>query len=130
VLSFGTDWSGLLPGQRVDVSGKLSLPRRGDDVAAVLDARGTPTLLGRPPWWQRLAGRARVALRRTCNGLPADERGLLPGLVDGDVSAVPAAMQTDMRLTGLTHLEAVSGDNVRHPYGSTGGRISERARSY
>jgi len=112
VLSYGAGWSGLLPGQRVDVSGKLSPPRRGDDVAALLDARGPPTPLGRPPWWQRVAGRARLALRRACNGLPADERGLLPGLVDGDVSAEPPALTTDMRLTGLTHLQAVSGENV------------------
>jgi competence protein ComEC len=112
VMSFGPGWDGLLPGQRVDVSGKLSPPRRGDDVAAVLDARGPPTRIGRPPWWQRLAGRVRAALRRACGGLPADERGLVPGLVDGDVSAVPPSLQADMRLTGLTHLMAVSGENV------------------
>jgi competence protein ComEC len=44
--------------------------------------------------------------------LPTDARGLLPGLVDGDTSAVPAQLQADMRVTGLTHLEAVSGENV------------------
>ncbi len=112
VLSYGRGWVGLLPGQRVEVSGRLAPPRRGDDVAAVLDARGPPSLIGRPPWWQRLAGRARAALRAACQGLPGDVRGLLPGLVDGDVSAVPASVQADMRLTGLTHLEAVSGENV------------------
>lgn len=112
VLSYGSGWTGLLPGQRIDISGRLSPPRRGDAVAAVLDARGPPTPIGQPPWWQRLAGRARAALRRACRGLPSDERGLLPGLVDGDVSAVPPSMQTDMRLTGLTHLMAVSGENV------------------
>lgn len=112
VLSYGPGWNRLLPGQRVDVSGRLSPPRRGDDVAAVLDARGPPTPIGQPSWWQRLAGRARAALRAACRGLPADERGLLPGLVEGDVSAVPSSMKADMRLTGLTHLEAVSGENV------------------
>jgi competence protein ComEC len=119
VLSYGAGWAGLLPGQRVDVSGQLSPPRRGDDVAAVLDARGPPMPLGRPPWWQRVAGRARRALRRACGGLPIDERGLLPGLVDGDVSAVPPSLQTDMRLTGLTHLMAVSGENVSVVLGVT-----------
>ena len=49
--------------KRVIVTGRRSPPRPGDDVAAVFDARGTPTLLGRPPWWQRLAGRVRSALR-------------------------------------------------------------------
>jgi competence protein ComEC len=112
ILAYGTGWTGLLPGQRVDVSGRLSPPRPGDDVAAVLDARGSPMRIGRPPWWQRIAGRARAALELACRGLPPDERGLLPGLVDGDVSAVPTAMRTDMQLTGLTHLEAVSGENV------------------
>jgi competence protein ComEC len=112
VLSDAVGWQGLLPGQRIDVSGRLSPPRRGDDVAAVLDARAAPMRVGRPPWWQRAAGRVRLALRRATGGLPADARGLLPGLVDGDTSAVPASLQTDMRVTGLTHLEAVSGENV------------------
>jgi competence protein ComEC len=112
VLSDAAGWVGLLPGQHIDVSGRLSPPRRGDDVAAVLDARAAPMRIGRPPWWQRAAGRVRLALRRATRGLPADARGLLPGLVDGDTSAVPPALQTDMRVTGLTHLEAVSGENV------------------
>ena len=112
VLSSGPGWDGLLPGQQVDVSGRLSPPRQGDDVAAVLDARAAPMRVGRPPWWQRAAGRVRLGLRRATLGLPADARGLLPGLVDGDTSAVPAQLQTDMRVTGLTHLEAVSGENV------------------
>jgi competence protein ComEC len=78
----------------------------------VLAARGPPVRIGRPPWWQRFAGRARAALRTACRGLPADVRGLLPSLVDGDATAVPASLQADMRVTGLTHLEAVSGENV------------------
>jgi competence protein ComEC len=44
--------------------------------------------------------------------LPADERGLLPSLVDGDTSAVPPRLRDDMRVTGLSHLEAVSGANL------------------
>jgi competence protein ComEC len=112
VLSYGPGWAGLLPGQQVEVTGRLGPPRRGDDVAAVLDARAPPTTIGRPPWWQRAAGRVRAALTAACAGLPADERGLLPGLVDGDVAAEPPDLTADMRLTGLTHLQAVSGENV------------------
>lgn len=112
VLSYAGGWSGLLPGQVVVLSGRLSPPRRGDDIAAVLEARGPPVPIGRPPWWQRAAGRLRAGLRQACASLPADARGLLPGLVDGDVSAVPIDLQADMRSTGLTHLEAVSGENV------------------
>jgi competence protein ComEC len=112
LLSFGSGWDGLLPGQRVDVSGRLEPPRPHDDVAAVVDVRGKPRPIGRPVWWQRAAGHVRSALLAACDGLPADPRGLLPGLVDGDTTRVPDALQTDMRATGLTHLEAVSGENL------------------
>jgi competence protein ComEC len=112
VLSYGSGWDGLLPGQRVEVVGRLAPPRRGDDVAAVLDARAPPVLIGHPPLWQRAAGRIRAGLRSACRGLPPDLRGLVPGLVDGDVSAEPSTLTTDMRTTGLTHLQAVSGENV------------------
>jgi competence protein ComEC len=119
VLSYATAWPALLPGQRVELTGRLSPPRHGDSVAAVLDARAPPLLVGRPPWWQRAAGRVRAALRRACWGLPSDEQGLVPGLVDGDTAAVPPSLQTAMRLTGLTHLEAVSGENVSIVLGVT-----------
>lgn len=112
VLSYGSGWIGLLPGQRITVDARLGPARRGDDVAAVFDVRSPPTLLGRPPWWQRIAGHARNALRTATSGLPHDERGLLPSLVDGDESQVPTDLQDDMRVSGLTHLEAVSGENV------------------
>jgi competence protein ComEC len=112
VMTYGSGWIGLLPGQRVRRAGRLQPPRPGDDVTAVLDGRSPPDRLGRPPWWQRAAGHARASLRAAAAGLPPDERGLLPSLVDGDETLVPPALQADMRLTGLTHLEAVSGENL------------------
>ncbi|HVW79410.1 MAG TPA: ComEC/Rec2 family competence protein [Mycobacteriales bacterium] len=112
LLSFGAGWQGLLPGQRVEVSGRVEPPRPHDDVAAVIDVRGTPRAIGRPAWWQRAAGHVRTALLAATGGLPPDARGLLPGLVDGDTSRVPDTLQDDMRVTGLTHLEAVSGENL------------------
>ena len=112
VLAHGDAWRDLLPGQHVQVRAHFGLPRAGDDVAAALDAVGVPSLLGRPPWWQRGAGRARASLRRACAVLPEDERGLLPSLVDGDTSGVPSRLRDDMRVTGLSHLEAVSGENL------------------
>jgi competence protein ComEC len=51
-------------------------------------------------------------LRRACAGLAADERGLLPSLVEGDTSGVPQRLRDDMQITGLSHLEAVSGENL------------------
>jgi competence protein ComEC len=96
----------------VELTGRLPAPRAGDDGAAVVDARGRPVLVGTPPWWQRFAGRVRRGLLAACRGLPTDARGLVPGLVDGDTSAVPPSLQADLRTTGLTHLQAVSGENV------------------
>ncbi|MGN6472907.1 MAG: ComEC/Rec2 family competence protein [Mycobacteriales bacterium] len=112
VLARGDVWRGLLPGQRVRVRARVSLPRPNDDVAAVLCPLSAPLLVGRAAWWQRAAGRARVSLRGACAGLPSDERGLLPSLVDGDTAGVPPALRDDMRVTGLSHLEAVSGENL------------------
>lgn len=111
VIAHGAGWIGLLPGQRVRVTARLLPPRAGDDVAAVVLPRGQPVLVGRPPWWQRAAGAVRDRLRTACARLPPDERGLVPGLVVGDVSGMPASLTDAFRVSGLTHLNAVSGEN-------------------
>ena len=112
VLSSSTRWLGLLPSQRVEVEGLLKRAGRGDDVAALLSARGVPRVLTGPSSVQRVAGRLRRGLRDASSPLPTAERGLLPGLVDGDTSHLDPALQQDFRTTGLTHLVAVSGTNV------------------
>lgn len=43
--------------------------------------------------------------------LPEPGAGLLPGLAVGDTTAVPVAVDADMRTSGLSHLTAVSGAN-------------------
>jgi competence protein ComEC len=111
VFAVAGHWLGLLPGQQVTVDARLLAPRRGDLVAAVAFASDDPTLIGRPPLVQRWAGRVRNALRDAVAGLGADERGLVPGLVLGDVAAMPPDLTTAFRMTGLTHLNAVSGAN-------------------
>ncbi|MGB8651683.1 MAG: ComEC/Rec2 family competence protein, partial [Mycobacteriales bacterium] len=65
-----------------------------------------------PSALQRAAGRLRAGLRTAAAVLPADERGLLPGLVEGDTSRLDPRLADDFRTTGLTHLTAVSGTNV------------------
>jgi competence protein ComEC len=114
VLIIGTDpaWQHMLPGQRVSTVGRLASARSGGLTAAVLRATGTPSLLGNPPWTQRIAGRLRAGLQAACAGLPANPGGLLPGLAIGDTSRLPAHLEDDFRATGLTHLVAVSGVNV------------------
>src|SRR5207248_649429 len=114
VVVFGTDtrWLGLLPGQRVRASARILPPRPGDAVAAALLTTGAPQPLGRPPVWQRAAGRVREGLRHACMALPDDERGLVPGVVLGDVALMPPSLTTAFRATGLAHLNAVSGANL------------------
>jgi len=102
----------LLPGQQVRVAGRLAPARDGPPAAAVLTLAGPPRRIGRPPALQTAAGDLRAGLRRAADGLPRDERGLLPGLVVGDTSRLPADLQSDFRTAGLTHLVAVSGANL------------------
>ncbi|MFG3558691.1 ComEC/Rec2 family competence protein [Micromonospora sp. NPDC047557] len=114
VLVLATDpaWRGLLPGQRLTAEGRLGLPRGGDLTAAVLATAGPPVRRGTPSWAQRAAGTLRAGLQRACAPLPDDPGGLLPGLVVGDTSRLPSAVEEDFRATGMTHLNAVSGSNV------------------
>jgi competence protein ComEC len=111
VFALAGHWLGLLPGQQLTVDARLRPPRPGDLVTAVAFASAEPVLVGRPPLVQRWAGRVREALRDACAGLGGDERGLVPGLVLGDVAAMPPDLTTAFRVTGLTHLCAVSGAN-------------------
>jgi competence protein ComEC len=111
IFAVAGHWLGLLPGQRATVDARLRPPRHGDLVAAVAFAATDPRLLGRPPMLQRWAGHVRTALRDACAGLGPDQRGLVPGLVLGDVAAMPPDLTTAFRMTGLTHLCAVSGAN-------------------
>jgi competence protein ComEC len=105
-------WRGLLPGQRVLLTGRLAPPRAGDLRAAVILAATAPLPRGGPPWAQRAAGVLRQGLQRAAAPLPDEEGGLLPGLAVGDVSRMDPAVQEDFRATGMTHLTAVSGSNV------------------
>lgn len=112
VVSDDRRWLGMLPSQRVRVEGRLRPAERGDDVAALLSARGPPVVLAAPSAVQRAAGRLRQGMRDAVAPLPADERGLLPGLVAGDTSRLSPQLRDDFRATGLSHLVAVSGTNV------------------
>jgi competence protein ComEC len=106
-------WRDLLPGQAVRVRAKTAAPRSGDDVVAVLSARGPPTLVGDPPPWQRAAGALRDGLGASAaRMLEVRPAGLLPGLVVGDTSAMDSVLVEEFRRAGLSHLTAVSGANV------------------
>ncbi|ROR44413.1 ComEC/Rec2 family competence protein [Kitasatospora cineracea] len=82
------------------------------DSAALLAPQGQPRVVTPPNLPQRLAAHLRKGLRDACDHLPPDTRGLLPGLVVGDVSRLPEDLSDAFRATDLGHLVAVSGANL------------------
>ncbi|WEV27892.1 ComEC/Rec2 family competence protein [Streptomyces sp. 71268] len=108
-------WRELLPSTRLRVRVRVVPPTRdGDRVGAVLrtDDERPPLVLAGPGDLQRTAGRLRAGLRAASDGLSADARALLPGLVVGDTSRVPPDLDEAFRATDMTHLLAVSGSNL------------------
>jgi competence protein ComEC len=106
-------WQGLLPGQGVRVRVSVSPPAPGDDVVAVLSARGPPELTGTPGRLQELAAGVREGLSAAAGRvLEPRTAGLLPGLVVGDTGGMDPVLAEDFRRAGLAHLTAVSGDNA------------------
>lgn len=62
--------------------------------------------------WQRVAADARDATGRRLRQLaPGDAGALMSGLVTGDDSALSTARDEAFRITGTTHITAVSGSN-------------------
>ncbi|MFD9396246.1 ComEC/Rec2 family competence protein [Streptomyces sp. NPDC060000] len=111
----GSSWLELLPSTRVRVTGRLVPALAGGDrIAAVLRVRdrAVPSVVREPSGAQRLAGRLRAGLRTATDGLPADARALLPGLVVGDTSRITPELDEAFKATDLAHTLAVSGSNL------------------
>ncbi|MFI5085959.1 MAG: ComEC/Rec2 family competence protein, partial [Actinomycetales bacterium] len=99
----------LQPGDSLEVTGTISALPPGGAAVAVLRLSSAPRGLSGAP--DTVVLRLRADLRSSAAWLPADAAGLLPGMVTGDRSAVPAGLADAMKLAGLTHLTAVSGAN-------------------
>ncbi|MCX5057178.1 ComEC/Rec2 family competence protein [Streptomyces sp. NBC_00485] len=108
-------WLELLPSTRLRVVAR-SAPAAvgGDRIAGVLRVRGqtVPEVTEGPSGIQRFAGRLRAGLREATDGLPADARALLPGLVVGDTSRITPELDEAFKDTDLAHTLAVSGSNL------------------
>ncbi|TFV91270.1 ComEC/Rec2 family competence protein [Blastococcus sp. CT_GayMR16] len=113
LFAAGAGWGDLLPGQGVRARLGVSLPRAGDNVVAVVSARGPPAPVASAGAVQRVAGSLRDGLAASAaRVLDPPAAGLLPGLVVGDTRAMDPVLSEDFRRAGLTHLTAVSGANV------------------
>lgn len=112
VLAPADTWAGVVPGQSVTLRGRLTPPTRADLTLALVRVNGPPLQVDPPGAIARAASSVRDSLSTAASrSLPADQAGLLPGLVVGDVSALPESVEDDFRASGLTHLTAVSGAN-------------------
>ncbi|MFB6935929.1 ComEC/Rec2 family competence protein [Streptomyces chartreusis] len=110
-----TPWLTLLPSTRLRVTARLAPSLSdGDRIAAVLRVRETvgTEVVAEPSAVQRLAGRLRGGLREATDGLPADARALLPGLVVGDTARITPELDEAFKETDLAHTLAVSGSNL------------------
>lgn len=96
-------------GAQVRVTGRLSPADPGDEAVAVLRATDGLSVTAPPGGVDRAVGRIRGALLAVTDGLPPDQRGLVPGVAVGDTTRVPADLERAMRDVGLTHITAVSG---------------------
>ncbi|UBU15698.1 ComEC/Rec2 family competence protein [Nonomuraea gerenzanensis] len=112
VFATGQAWASLLPTQDVEVTGRLATPTPGTLEAATLLVRTPPRVLSPPSALHTAAGAIRAGLRSAADVLPPDQRGLLPGLVVGDVSRMDPQVSSDLKEAGLSHLNAVSGANL------------------
>jgi competence protein ComEC len=114
VVVFGraSDFGGLMVGQPVRFTARISRPTRRDLTVAVLNASGRPTV-GTASALQRAAHTVRSRFAAAArDALPAAQAAMLPALVIGDTSAVTAGTGREFRAAGMTHLTAVSGANV------------------
>jgi competence protein ComEC len=123
VVTGGSGWNNVIPGQLVRTAGKLRPPEPGQPEAAVLTASMAPGAapggarsgsgpdIDSGPVWQVLAKELRGRYVTAAAFLAADPGGLLPGMVTGDTSALDEGLNAAMKTVGMTHLTAVSGAN-------------------
>ncbi|MET4143693.1 ComEC/Rec2 family competence protein [Arthrobacter sp. UYCo732] len=114
VVMGGRGWDNVLPGQTVRTAGKLKPPDAGQQEAAILSASTAPGAdagADAAPAGQAMARELRGRYVAAASFLASDPRGLLPGMVTGDTSALDEGLHAAMKTVGLTHLTAVSGAN-------------------
>jgi competence protein ComEC len=117
VIMGGQGWGNIVPGQTLRATGKLRPPEPGGQEAGNLNASTGPgnasgsPLLDKGSLLEAGARELRGRFVAASAFLPPDARGLLPGMVTGDTSALDEGLGNSMKAVGMTHLTAVSGAN-------------------
>ncbi|WP_223252977.1 ComEC/Rec2 family competence protein [Arthrobacter sp. AFG7.2] len=107
----GGAWGNVVPGQVLRAAGKLRPADPGREEAGILAASAAPGKPGQSPILERSAKELRERFVAASSFLAPDPRGLLPGMVTGDTSALDEGLNNAMKVVGMTHLTAVSGAN-------------------
>lgn len=111
LVTGGGELGAVVPGQVFRVAGTLRPADPGSEEAGILAASSTTPEAGSRPWLQEAAKDLRSGFITAAAFLAPDARGLLPGMVTGDTTALDAGLESAMQLVGMTHLTAVSGAN-------------------
>lgn len=111
VILGGADWQHVVQGQQVRAAGNLRPPAPGQVEAGMLTASAAPIALEPASAWTSGPASLGRQFSAAAGWLDADARGLLPGMVTGDTSALDEQLEIAMQTVGLTHLTAVSGAN-------------------
>jgi len=137
VLAGGTAGRALAraqPGERLRAGG-VRLPLTGDGlvrgasrhVVGRFEPVEIAAMGAQPPALHRSATRARDLLARGASHLPPREAALFLGLAIGDDAGQPPEMVSAFRAAGLSHLTAVSGQNVAYVLALAAPLLSRRA---
>lgn len=112
-VASGEGWDSVQWRSGVEVTGRLSpLREPSADVSAQFAPLDEPHVESARGPVLAMSDTARKRLRDSVGPLPADAAGLIPGLVIGDTSLTPGDLSAAMKVTGMSHLSAVSGSNV------------------
>lgn len=99
-------------GTPIRVDGRLRPAGGSVHTAAYLQTSDDVTITGHPGLIDRGAQRVREALHSSLPTRPAGGSALVAGLAIGDENAMSPELVEQMRMSGLSHLTAVSGGNV------------------
>lgn len=105
-------WAAVVPGTTVRAVVRLGMAGPGEQPEVQVRAREPPVVVAAPGPLDAAVEQVRAGLRASVAHVSHEPRALVPALVVGDTSAMPETLVERFRVTGLTHLTAVSGANL------------------
>lgn len=106
----GAPWQHVEPGQTVAFTAKAQLADPGDDITVIAFATGYPVVI-REAGWMSTVTKVRQRATEVMAQLPGDVSALGPALATGDERLITETLDTAMKVSGLTHMTAVSGSH-------------------